>query len=216
MDDFEECGKNLMRGLEQGIKSSTYYAMYATGVSADRITQAACTRFGVESPSKVFEQIGNYLMEGLSIGVKNGSSDAEKTMESSANNTLGIMQSAVEMAYAAMNSESVPAITPVVNMNKLQNGLRTMDTALAAQRSYLMANAANASIDTSVHKEVSINNQAAVDAITRLNGDILNLGDRLANMQIMLDTGIVAGQMAPAMNSELGTLMSRSIREGVG
>jgi hypothetical protein len=101
-------------------------------------------------------------------------------------------------------------------MNKLQNGIRTMDTALAAQRSYLMANAANASIDTSVHKEVSINNQAAVDAITRLNGDILNLGDRLANMQIMLDTGIVAGQMAPAMISELGTLMSRSIREGVG
>lgn len=216
MDDFEECGKNLMRGLEQGIKSSTYYAMYATGVSADRVTQVACTRFGVESPSKVFEQIGNYLMEGLSIGVKNGTSDAEKTMESSANSTLGIMQSAVERAYAAMNSETVPSITPVVNMNKLQNGLRTMDTALAAQRSYLMANAANASIDTSVHKEVSINNQAAVDAITRLNGDILNLGDRLANMQIMLDTGIVAGQMAPAMNSELGTLMSRSIREGVG
>lgn len=216
MDDFEECGKNLMLGLERGITAGMYAATYATGVSADSIYNVYPRKFGIHSPSTVFEEFGNYLMEGLSIGVKNGTSDAEKTMESSANSTLGIMQSAVEKAYAAMNSETVPAITPVVNMNKLQNGIRTMDTALAAQRSYLMANAANASIDTSVHKEVSINNQAAVDAITRLNGDILNLGDRLANMQIMLDTGIVAGQMAPAMNSELGTLMSRSIREGVG
>lgn len=214
--DFEECGRNLMRGLERGINAGMYAATYATGVSADSVYNVYPQKFLMHSPSKVFEMFGNYLMEGLSIGVKNGTSDAEKTMETSANSTLGIMQSAVERAYAAMNSESVPAITPVVNMNKLQNGLRTMDTALAAQRSYLMANAANASIDTSVHKEVSINNQAAVDAITRLNGDILNLGDRLANMQIMLDTGIVAGQMAPAMNSELGTLMSRSIREGVG
>lgn len=214
--DFEECGRNLMRGLERGINAGMYAATYATGVSADAIYDIYPRKFGMHSPSTVFEAFGNYLMEGLCLGVKNGTSDAEKTMEQSANSTLGIMQSAVERAYAAMNSESVPAITPVVNMNKLQNGLRTMDTALAAQRSYLMANAANASIDTSVHKEVSINNQAAVDAITRLNGDILNLGDRLANMQIMLDTGIVAGQMAPAMNSELGTLMSRSIREGVG
>ena len=214
--DFEEIGKNLMRGLERGINAGSSAASYATGISADDITNVYVRKFGIHSPSTVFEAFGNYLMEGLSIGMKNGTSNAEKTMEQSANSTLGIMQSAVEKAYAAMNSESVPAITPVVNMNKLQNGIRTMDTALAAQRSYLMANAANASIDTSVHKEVSINNQAAVDAITRLNGDILNLGDRLANMQIMLDTGIVAGQMAPAMNSELGTLMSRSIREGVG
>lgn len=214
--DFEEIGENLMKGLERGIHAGSLAASYATGISADEITNVYVRKFGIHSPSTVFEAFGNYLMEGLSLGVKNGTSNAEKTMEQSANSTLGIMQSAVERAYAAMNSESVPAITPVVNMNKLQNGLRTMDTALAAQRSYLMANAANASIDTSVHKEVSINNQAAVDAITRLNGDILNLGDRLANMQIMLDTGIVAGQMAPAMNSELGTLMSRSIREGVG
>lgn len=214
--DFEEIGENLMKGLERGIHAGSLAASYATGISADEITNVYVRKFGIHSPSTVFEAFGNYLMEGLSLGVKNGTSNAEKTMEQSANSTLGIMQSAVEKAYAAMNSESVPAITPVVNMNKLQNGIRTMDTALAAQRSYLMANAANASIDTSVHKEVSINNQAAVDAITRLNGDILNLGDRLANMQIMLDTGIVAGQMAPAMNSELGTLMSRSIREGVG
>ncbi len=214
--DFEKIGENLMKGLERGIRAGSLAASYATGISADEITNVYVRKFGIHSPSTVFEEFGNYLMEGLSIGVKNGTSNAEKTMEQSANSTLGIMQSAVERAYAAMNSESVPAITPVVNMNKLQNGLRTMDTALAAQRSYLMANAANASIDTSVHKEVSINNQAAVDAITRLNGDILNLGDRLANMQIMLDTGIVAGQMAPAMDSELGTLMMRSMREGAG
>jgi len=213
---FFEAGEYLMRGLIAGIdegKSGVYAAIRDL---AHRLNEQFTTEQEIESPSKVWMEYGKYIDEGLANGILSNTGTAEDAVHRMSSQTLGIMQNAMSSAYDAMNSESVPAITPVVNMNKLQNGLRTMDTALAAQRSYLMANAANASIDTSVHKEVSINNQAAVDAITRLNGDILNLGDRLANMQIMLDTGIVAGQMAPAMNSELGTIMSRSIREGVG
>ncbi len=213
---FFEAGEYLMRGLIAGIdegKSGVYAAIRDL---ANRLNEQFTTEQEIESPSKVWMQYGKYIDEGLAIGILNNTENAENAVQQMSSKTLDIMQNAMSSAYDAMNSESIPAITPVVNMNKLQNGIRTMDTALAAQRSYLMANAANASIDTSVHKEVSINNQAAVDAITRLNGDILNLGDRLANMQIMLDTGIVAGQMAPAMNSELGTIMSRSIREGVG
>ena len=213
---FFEAGEYLMRGLIAGIdegKSGVYAAIRDL---AHRLNEQFTTEQEIESPSKVWMEYGKYIDEGLANGILSNTGTAEDAIHRMSSQTLGIMQDAMSSAYNAMNSESVPAITPVVNMNKLQNGIRTMDTALAAQRSYLMANAANASIDTSVHKEVSINNQAAVDAITRLNGDILNLGDRLANMQIMLDTGIVAGQMAPAMNSELGTIMSRSIREGVG
>ena len=213
---FFEAGEYLMRGLIAGIdegKSGVYAAIRDL---AHRLNEQFTTEQEIESPSKVWMEYGKYIDEGLANGILSNTGTAENAIQQMSSKTLGIMQNAMSSAYDAMNSESVPAITPVVNMNKLQNGIRTMDTALAAQRSYLMANAANASIDTSVHKEISINNQAAVDAITRLNGDILNLGDRLTNMQIMLDTGIVAGQMAPAMNSELGTLMSRSIREGVG
>lgn len=213
---FFNSGIYLMRGLSEGIESGKEGVLKAIERFSGRLKSTFETDQEIESPSKVWMQYGKYIDEGLAIGILNNTGNAENAVQQMSSKTLGIMQNAMSSAYDAMNSESVPAITPVVNMNKLQNGIRTMDTALAAQRSYLMANAANASIDTSVHKEVSINNQAAVDAITRLNGDILNLGDRLANMQIMLDTGIVAGQMAPAMNSELGTLMSRSIREGVG
>jgi hypothetical protein len=213
---FFNSGIYLMRGLAEGIESGKEGVLKAIERFSGKIKSTFETDQEIESPSKVWMQYGKYIDEGLAIGILNNTGNAENAVQQMSSKTLGIMQDAMSSAYDAMNSETVPAITPVVNMNKLQNGLRTMDTALAAQRSYLMANAANASIDTSVHKEVSIDNQAAVDAITRLNGDILNLGDRLANMQIMLDTGIVAGQMAPAMNSELGTLMSRSIREGVG
>ena len=214
--NFVDCGRYLMRGLREGIDEGRDGVLRAIKTVSDKMMVLFTDEKGIESPSKVYAEFGRYIDEGLANGILNNTGNAENAVQQMSSKTLGIMQDAMSSAYDAMNSESVPAITPVVNMNKLQNGIRTMDTALAAQRSYLMANAANASIDTSVHKEVSINNQAAVDAITRLNGDILNLGDRLANMQIMLDTGIVAGQMAPAMNSELGTLMSSSIREGVG
>lgn len=213
---FFNSGVYLMRGLTEGIESGKEGVLKAIERFSGKIKSTFQTDQEMHSPSEVWIRFGKYIDEGLAIGILNNTGNAENAIHQMSLKTFGIMQDAMSSAYDAMNSESVPAITPVVNMNKLQNGLRNMDTALAAQRSYLMANAANASIDTSVHKEVSINNQAAVDAITRLNGDILNLGDRLANMQIMLDTGIVAGQMAPAMNSELGTLMSRSIREGVG
>ena len=213
---FFNSGIYLMRGLSEGIESGKEGVLKAIERFSGKLKSTFETDQEIESPSKVWMEYGKYIDEGLANGILNNTGTAEDAIHRMSSQTLGIMQNAMSSAYDAMNSESIPAITPVVNMNKLQNGIRTMDTALAAQRSYLMANAANASIDTSVHKEVSINNQAAVDAITRLNGDILNLGDRLANMQIMLDTGIVAGQMAPAMNSELGTIMSRSIREGVG
>lgn len=214
--NFVECGRYLMRGLREGIDEGRDGVLRAIKTVSDKMMVLFTDENGIESPSKVYAEFGRYIDEGLANGILDNTGNAENAVQQMSSKTLGIMQDAMSSAYTAMNSESVPAITPVVNMNKLQNGLRTMDTALAAQRSYLMANAANASIDTSVNKEISINNQAAVDAITRLNGDILSLGDRLANMQIMLDTGIVAGQMAPAMDSELGTLMMRNMREGAG
>lgn len=214
--DMKECGVNLMNGLKQGIEEGAPDTLLRVENIANRVVSTFKRVVKVESPSKVFAEIGDFLDQGLALGIEEGSNKPENAATRMANGTINVMQTMMDRAYKAMSATDIPAVTPVVNMGRFQNGLRSMDSALANQRSYLMANAAMANIDTSVNREINVNNSGAVSAIQKLNNDMILLGDRLAQMQIVLDSGIMAGQMAPAMDSELGTLMMRSMREGAG
>ena len=214
--NFVECGRYLMRGLREGIDEGRDGVLRAIKTVSDKMMVLFTDENGIESPSKVYAEFGRYIDEGLANGILNNTGATEDAMSRMSNQALGIMQDSLAQANDAMNSKESPSLTPVVNLDRFQNGLRSMDSALANQRSYLMANAAMANIDTSVNREINVNNSGAVSAIQKLNNDMILLGDRLAQMQIVLDSGIMAGQMAPAMDSELGTLMMRSMREGAG
>lgn len=82
---FGEVGRYLMEGLANGIKDGIDWVVNAAKGVAERAVSAAKSALGIHSPSKVFKGIGQFVSQGLGIGIANHAYkavDAVKSMSS--------------------------------------------------------------------------------------------------------------------------------------
>ena len=82
---FGEVGRYLMEGLANGIKDGIDWVVNAAKGVAERAVSAAKSALGIHSPSKVFKGIGQFVSQGLGIGIANQAYkavDAVKSMSS--------------------------------------------------------------------------------------------------------------------------------------
>lgn len=66
----EEIGENVSKGTGQGIQNGADGAANAVTEMTGKVVDAGKTGFKEHSPSKVFEEIGRYITEGLAIGIQ--------------------------------------------------------------------------------------------------------------------------------------------------
>ena len=65
-------GVALMQGLANGIIAAASSAAAAAAAAVGQVVAAARAAAGIASPSKVFFEIGEFLDEGLALGITNG------------------------------------------------------------------------------------------------------------------------------------------------
>ncbi|WP_457645326.1 phage tail length tape measure family protein [Profundibacter sp.] len=77
---FVEIGGAIVDGLRQGIidKWDQFTGWFRSKI--DGLIADTKWLFGIQSPSKVFRQIGKFLMEGLGLGVKDGEAGASNAL----------------------------------------------------------------------------------------------------------------------------------------
>lgn len=73
-------GGNLLTGLRNGIVQKANEALGAVKQAATNVVNAVKGVFGVHSPSKVFEEIGEDLMEGLAVGIDENGDTVETAL----------------------------------------------------------------------------------------------------------------------------------------
>lgn len=66
----KEIGENVSKGTGQGIQNGADGAANAVTEMTGKVVDAGKTGFKEHSPSKVFEEIGRYITEGLAIGIQ--------------------------------------------------------------------------------------------------------------------------------------------------
>lgn len=66
-----DIGKNLVEGLWNGIKSAASWLGEKISGFAENVIGKFRSIFGIASPSKVMQSQGNYLMQGLALGISN-------------------------------------------------------------------------------------------------------------------------------------------------
>lgn len=81
-----EAGKNLIRGLINGIKNMSASAVAAIGGVANKVIDKAKSLFIFGSPSKLFRQYGEWVSKGLGIGIDTEASTAVRAMSDMSNN----------------------------------------------------------------------------------------------------------------------------------
>jgi hypothetical protein len=79
-----EMGRNIVQGLIDGIAGKNTEAASAGRNAMRRVREAAEDEAGIQSPSRVFMGIGSYLMQGLGLGIQNGTVDAAAKMRDAA------------------------------------------------------------------------------------------------------------------------------------
>lgn len=77
---FKDVGKAICQGVADGIDANTSTIKSAAERAAQAALTAAKSKLGIHSPSKAFAEIGNFMMAGMSNGLKDGQSDVARTV----------------------------------------------------------------------------------------------------------------------------------------
>lgn len=179
-------GSNIVSGIWNGISGSIGWITNKVKEFARGILDGIKSALGIHSPSKVFElEVGKNMALGLDEGFTNAMSDVQKEMKKAIPTSFC---TDVNMAISATNS-SLDIMTSQPNKNG--------DTANLVD------------IFKSALENTSENISEKLDSILYFLEDYI---PKLQKRQLCLDTGVLVGELAPPINSELSKIQSSKER----
>jgi tape measure domain-containing protein len=91
-DTFISASNQIGIGLKKGLVSGLNQAQISMRGCANNLISTFCSILGIHSPSRVFRDIGIYMMQGLAQGEKEGSDDAKKILVDTAKESAQTME----------------------------------------------------------------------------------------------------------------------------
>ena len=213
-EKFTNMGRNIVNGIKKGIEDQG-----AQGSLFDKLRQL-CNRvveeaksprgFWEHSPSRKFQDIGKFVVEGLAKGISDNTYSATDAIGKSATDVIDEMRDTINKANEALIDEvNDPVIKPVLDLSEIQNGSRTLNDMLSRNSAF----SASSSFRSLQHQQwgsqsallnATMDNSDVVSAIDSLKTDISSLKDAMTNIRMVLDTGTMVGAMTPMIDQELG------------
>lgn len=121
-----EAGKNIVRGLVNGINNGIEWGKNAVGNLAKSIIDKFTTDTEIHSPSKLFERFGNFIGEGLANGINNSTPMVGVAMQSLADTVATKGQGIIDKGYEASTGFVSNFISGLDNTwNEINNSLQT-------------------------------------------------------------------------------------------
>lgn len=124
--DFLQAGKNIIDGLVKGITQGGPQLVEKVRQIAAGALNEVKKFFGIKSPSTVFAEIGDYLMQGLSQGIEDGSGETIKTAQSVAQDVIGSMNNVLSdgVSVTATGTISDMAAPDVFSQDQISQNSR--------------------------------------------------------------------------------------------
>ncbi len=95
---MENVGINVSQGLANGIRNSINEGTIAIDESGKAVINQGRATFGIQSPSKVFYEIGGYVVQGLADGITGSRSQATAALQITANQMIDMARKALATA----------------------------------------------------------------------------------------------------------------------
>lgn len=208
-DTMIDVGVQDMLGLIEGVDKSGNKVNRTYKDTFDALISIAEKSHRISSPSKAFAEIARYDMLGLIAGMNQYSGLANRAYTAAGKAGL--------MAYTAAFSDpaQVPAITPVVDVSSIQNGGRYITGQLSSLGSVPikseLSSKLSASVDTT---KLTSDNAKMLQTIEALKQDVQGVTAAFSQMQVVLDSGIMVGQLSKDMDRSLGQIVTAKRRGG--
>lgn len=127
---FYNSGRDSVRGLIEGIDSLLPAARRKAQELMDTAVKAANARAKIKSPSRVFMQMGGYMVEGLIIGIDNLMGDAADASANLSGTVIDSFGSSLNGMAVGMDdlldTDYNPVITPVINSAEFDSNLQQL------------------------------------------------------------------------------------------
>lgn len=122
-----DIGSAIVKGIWEGIKAAGRWFRDSVNGFFKGIVDGVKGVLGIRSPSRVFKQIGGYMMEGLGEGVEDGATDAMRKTDAVAQ----ALANAVEDVFSNLDPDELglelkPVVTPVVNLDSARDSARAL------------------------------------------------------------------------------------------
>lgn len=218
-DDFYSAGADLTQGLANGILSKRSSAINAAAQVAADSLNAARKELDSHSPSRKFEKLGKDSDQGLANGFLALMGRVGNASRKVANNSLMVASSSLDKITSILNSDldTTARITPIIN------GGYDYGTFTSGFNKSIIPRLSFNPVDLNLTGKKLENNkdftnnskdygQDIVDSVNSLQNTVSDLGDKIEQIQIVLDTGTLVGELTPGIDEKLGKLNIRARR----
>lgn len=176
-NSFYSAGYYVSSGLAYGISSNIASARAAAQQLADAAEVAVRAKLKINSPSKVFREIGSGIPEGLVQGMQMFGGQIKSAASSMANTAVSSTNRAMSSLYNVVTSDldAQPTIRPVYDLSELRAGAGTINGLLSSSQSIdLKTNLSAINASMSLRNQNGTNADV-VSAIDKLRSDISNM-----------------------------------------
>lgn len=173
--DLEASGGNLIEGFKKGIISKLSKLWNKVKKGFNDFKNKVAEFFGINSPSKVFAEFGQYLDEGLVVGLNKYSGKVSNSAENVGKDAIKSMSDAISGISSAVYSDidNQPTIRPVLDLSNVESGANTISDLLSGKQSVgVLANVR--SISNSMNSRQNIGASDIISAIKSLSSSIAN------------------------------------------
>ena len=186
---FVSAGRSMIQGLISGIKSAAASVASAARSVVQGAINAAKSALKINSPSKVFIEIGKFTGEGFVVGMDRTAGSVANSAASLADSAISNVRDSISKIANAVNDniDAQPTIRPVLDLSNVEAGARSLNGMLdGSQLSASLSGDMSRSIGTIQNGN---NNGELLSAIKDLQGNVGNSGDTYQINGITYDDG---------------------------
>ena len=220
---FYDAGSYVAAGLAAGMKANINSAAQAAAQLAAAASKAAKDELGVQSPSRVFKQIGKFVGEGFSIGMNRTEKLVARSAMSLSDSAIGSVRSAMNGISKEMTADVkyAPSIYPVIDTShiKLQNekladivargnaSIRSVNQGITGIGQVVSTN----SMLSQYQSDIKAGNTSMMRALDGVREELSTYASAIENQEtaMYVDSKKLASSIAKPMNQQLGTLSRR-------
>ena len=174
---FYNAGSHLVSGFASGISANSYKAVAKAKAMAEAAEQAARDALDINSPSRVFREIGSGVPEGFAQGVGMLGTVVRSSAENMAKSSIDTVSRSIARLSNIVESDidAQPTIRPVLDLSDVESGANRIGSLMNMGRTIGVS--ANVGAISSMMNARSQNggNHDIVSAIDKLRSDIGNM-----------------------------------------
>lgn len=211
---WTETGQQIPAGLAEGVSLSKSAFLDELTSMALAGVEAVKSTLKINSPSRVFRELGNFtglgFVTGLADYAEKSYAAGANVAEYAADGLSNAMSITAELLSGDMDAQ--PTIRPVLDLSDVMRGADELNSLFYPQRTIGLAGQASLAFAESGRSGgtvVNVDNGDIVEELRALRSEMAEMTERMERMRVVLDTGTLVGEMAGPMDNALGQRVTR-------